>query len=341
MRTASLLAFGAFLCATPALADGQIVSKLTAPIVDPHTWYVTFGAGAEVTNLQKWDILWNDTSGVGNPIGFGDNQLGFGTQFTLGHVFGQQLDPQLWGGRLHISASGSYFDGSVDSTIRSSDGIDVDMLTLSAGAILGMDDPQSVDFTSDYSGFAAEFRAGLDFVAGEGFLVTPSVSVFGGATSLTQTAVIEETPDDPLPNYFDRLSQDIDTTNIGATIGLGGSYAMGGGFYLKAGAEVGVAYTSANGTISQCYTFAMTNGGCVGPTETVEMETSGAALVAGGGLGVDYDIGFAVIGLAVQANYDGTTASFDYPDFPGDTVLLERVGSWSYGGGITVTVPLN
>ncbi len=343
MHRLGLLLLAAALGATPALADGQLVGKLTAPLVEPNSWYVTMGGGVEVTNLQKWDILWNATSGLGNPVGYGDDLLGGGYQFTLGHVFGRQLDPQIWGGRLHLSASGSYLHASSESTIGSSPGIVADMINFTAGFPFLLLNPLSVDFSSEYHGFGAELRAGVDYTVDAGFLVTPSLSLFGGSTDLKQTAFIEERPDSPSPHFFDRLSQEVRTDRIGATLGLGASYALGGGLYLKGGAEVGMAYAATKGTISQCAGGLSATRVCNGAffDETASLQASALALVAGGGLGLDYDLGFAVIGLAGQANYDGTTASFDYPDFPGDRLHLEHVGSWSYGGGITVTVPLN
>lgn len=339
---AVLIATVAMLAASTAVrADGGLVGALTAPTADPHGWYLGADGGARVQHLPDVALL-NDAD-TGGALATLDTTLVMGGGgVTLGHVFGRQLDPQLWGGRAHLAVSAYYQEGSDDDALvtRAGNGFMIDF----NGDPIQLITPARIDVATDYSDWGVTLRGGLDFDLGGGLLLTPSLALFGGATRLTQDMIIEEMEDNSLPNYFDSQSSDIDNTRLGAALGLGATYGFAEGWSLRAGAQLGLTYNFTSATAKECNGnesyLAACDGGFVPPRST-EVSDRRFGLQAAGGLGIAYDLGFASIALTVEGSYDSYLPTFDWGNRPGDEPGIVADGAFSYGGGISVTVPLN
>ena len=341
MRVVILATAAVLAVATAARAESGLVDALTAPAADASGWYLGAGGGVRVQQLPDAALL-NDADSGGALATLDTTVVMGGGGVTLGHLFGQQLAPQLWGGRAHLAASAYYYDGSAEDDLltRAGNGFMIDF----NGDPIQLITPARIAVDTDYSDWGLSLRGGLDFDLGGGLLLTPSLALFGGQTRLSQDMTIEEMAGDSLPNYFDSMSQDVDNTRLGAALGLGASYGFAEGWSLRAGAQVGLTYNISQGQATLCNgneSFAAACDGGFVPPRADEVGDTRFGVQVGGGLGLTYDLGFASVALTVEGSYDSYVPSFDWGNRPGDRPGIAADGAFAYGGGISVTVPLN
>ena len=324
-----------------AMAQAATVADLTAPGSPHHSWFGEIEGSVRVLNLPEIGLLTNDVTNGPVFLSEPDVLMGGGS-LRLGHVFGQQLDPQIWGGRLHVSAGGYYFTGSDDESFAS-DGSESAFIDFFNGGFVPLVQPFDADVTTDYTTWGGDLRAGLDFDMGGGFRLTPSIVAFGGRNELEQTVRIEEQVGSPLPHFFDTLQQTVDTSRFGGGLGLGATYDFGNGLQLRGGAQIAVTYNNTTANAYECAGSPVFSGGCNGALfeGTTTVRESAVGYVASGGIGISYDLGFATIGLAAEMAYDSYQPVVDWPNQFGQSGGFASGSAWSYGGSVFVTVPIN
>lgn len=336
----ALCFLGVAAVATPAVAEETLLSALTAPSAARNQWFGDVSSSVRVQEIPEIDLFYNDvTTGPGTTL---DPQIVMGGgSLTLGHVFGKQLDPQIWGGRPHVAVSAHYFVGSDDESFSAEapggdlffidlDGDPIDLTNLGP-VVFG----SARTHLADWGG---ELRGGLDFDQGNGWVLTPSISFFGSHSELSQTITFYR---DAL-FYANQLDTEVRNTRWGSAFGLGATNDLGGGFLLLMGVELGLDYNMTKADLTSC--LSATNPPCSGSIDLYEqasLEDNHFGFFANAALGVAFNIGFAQIAIEGQGGYDSYIPTIDYGNAPGEVTQIGDEGDFNFGGGVTVTIPIN
>ena len=336
------LCLGTAMVSNVALADGSLLGALTAPSADANDWFGQVGGGVRVQDVPEIEMF-HDSNADTDLFAVDPSVVMGGGALTVGHVFGKQLDPQIWGGRAHMSATAYYYVGSDTESLLSTTAQSAYFVD-STGALNSMDDTVAAESDVRLQDWGGTLRGGLDFDQGNGLWLTPSVAFFGARSTLDQRVTAWEDSDTPLPNFFDEFRNTVTNTRFGTAAGLGATYVMGSGFTLRAGVQLGVTYNISKASIDSCMGTPTTstpvcNGAYL--SESISREDNGFGFTAAGGLGLGFDIGFGSINLEGEVGYDSYVATVDYGNRVGEATRIAQDGALSYGGGVSLTIPLN
>ena len=270
---------------------------------------------------------------------------------TPGLAFGMRL-PGTWappwvGQNLRVEVSGNWFNlvdrQHEEFTLVAQTGRFPFVNGAPAAATGGT---SGFDLRTEMQGFETALRIASDIAIGRDLILTPGISVFGGASLTRYRLVLIDTCQSArAPCFQDTVHESIRVREIGGTLSLGARYVVHSGVSLILGGGVSIVHTHARLNAADCFDVNPVSDGCqfaaaASTTATATLNRWGYRLFGQGGLGLE--LGFARVDMLGGIRYASVVPQVRNPTaVTGQTATLGSSGQIGYSAQLRVSIPLD
>lgn len=265
----------------------------------------------------------------------------------IGYVFQQGQMPTWLGENFRIEFAGGYRSGSRDHTANNTLAGPASTYVLLDGASVGygIGTEQQGKLDIDYKQWQIRLTAKSDFPIAPSFILTPSITVFGGRSD---TEYLELNRVFGGGSFADAvLDEDIETDQYGVRVGAAVAYEATQVLRLFLGGYVGFAYMNTDYSGQNCngvINAPLANCGSPGVVpafiRTATDSDTEIAFIGGVYAGARYSFGWFIVTVAGEVDYNSAVPGIRHASLTNPApASLTSSGEFAFAGKVEVRVP--